>query len=293
MRVLSTLTAFLLSSVVAHAAAESPTDIIAHAPQSAWRTIPPEQLLLMTMGNGRHVLIALAPDFAPTHVANILELTRAHAWDAGAIIRVQENYVVQWRVHNEQTPPPQHFVTQPAAEYDRPLTGLSFHPLTTPDPYAPQAGFASEWAIGTDGTHAWPAQCYGTIGVARGMPPDTGDGRELYVINGEAPRQLDRNLAVVGRVLTGMENLNALPRGTGPLGFYTKPNQNMPIKNIKLVVDLPPEKRPRIQVMRTDSAAFDHYLAARAARTEAFFVHAAHGVALCNVPIPSREIATP
>nr|WP_218015965.1 peptidylprolyl isomerase [Neokomagataea thailandica] len=289
---LSLFTAFLLSSVTAHAVAASPADIISHAPDSAWRTIPPEQLLLMTMSNGQHIIIALAPDFAPIHVANVIHLTRAHAWDSGAIIRTQENYVVQWRVRHEQTPSPKPFIEHPPAEYERPLAGLSFKALNMPDAYAPQAGFAHEWAVGTDGTNIWPAQCYGTIGVARGMPPDTGNGKELYVVNGEAPRQLDRNLAVIGRVLTGMEYLNALPRGTGPLGFYTNPHQNVRLKSVTLVSDLPAERRPSMQVMRTDSPSFNDYITARAARTDAFFVHAAHGVTLCNVPIPSREMPT-
>lgn len=289
MRLIPALITFFLSSVAAHAAAPSPTDIVAHAPDSAWQTIAPERLLLMTTGNGQKIVIELAPDFAPIHTANVVRLAQSHAWDNGAIIRVQENYVVQWRVQDEAASAPQHFIAQPPAEYDRPLQGITFQPLSTPDAYAPQAGFAAGWATGSDGKNIWPAQCYGTIGVARGMPPETGDGRELYVVNGEAPRQLDRNLAVIGRVLSGMEYLNALPRGTGPLGFYTDAHQNIALKSITLATDLAPTARPHIQIMRTDSPTFKAYIAARAARTDPFFVHPAHGVALCNIPVPSRE----
>ncbi|GEN60799.1 peptidylprolyl isomerase [Acetobacter nitrogenifigens] len=290
MRLNHAVLAFLLSNVAAHAAAPTPAEIVAHAPDSAWRTVAPERLLQMVMADGGRVVIELAPDFAPVHVANVVRLAQAHAWDGGAITRVQDDYVVQWRVRDEKTASPKGFVEQPPAEYDRPLAGVAFRPLGYPDPYAPQAGLAAGWAAGSDGARVWPAQCYGTVGVGREMPPDTGDGRELYVVNGEAPRQLDRNLAVVGRVLVGMEYFGALRRGTGALGFYTDAHQDVPIKSMTLAADLPQAARPHVQTMRTDSPTFAAYLDARAARTDPFFVRAAHGVALCNVPVPSREV---
>ena len=42
------------------------------------------------------VVIELAPQFAPSHVANILALVREQYFDGLAIMRVQDNYVVQW-----------------------------------------------------------------------------------------------------------------------------------------------------------------------------------------------------
>ena len=272
------------------AAVPSPAEIVDHAPDSAWRTVAPDQLLLMKTNDGRRIVIELAPQFAPVHVANIVRLAQDRAWDGGAIMRVQDNYVVQWSVRDEKASLPTHFVAHPPTEYDRPLDGLTYRPLGYADPYAAQVGFADGWPVGGDGTSVWPAQCYGTIGVARDMPPDTGNGQELYVVNGEAPRQLDRNLAVVGRVLVGMEQLGALPRGTGPLGFYNDVRQNVGIQSVVLASDLPVSERPKVQTMRVESATFTAYLAARAARSDPFFVHPAHGVALCNVPVPTREV---
>ena len=57
------------------------------------------------------------------------------------------------------------------------------------------------------------------VGVGRDDWPDTGSGAELYVVIGQAPRQLDRNIVTVGRVLRGMELLSSLPRGTGAMGL--------------------------------------------------------------------------
>lgn len=268
----------------------SPAEIVSKAPDSAWRDVAPEHLLIMKMVDGGRVIIELASDFAPVHVANVVRLAQSHQWDGGAITRVQDNYVVQWRVHNEAVPLPRGFVAHPPAEYERPLGGLDYRALGYPDAYAPHAGFVGGWPVGRDRNLVWPAQCYGTVGVGRDMPPDTGDGRELYVVNGEAPRQLDRNLAVVGRVLEGMAYLGALTRGTGDLGFYTDAHQTIPIASVTLASDMAQTVRPVFQVMRIDSPSFTAYLDARAARRDPFFVHPAGGVSLCNVPLPAREL---
>ncbi len=86
-----------------------------------------------------------------------------------------------------------------------------------PIAYDPKAGTANL-------TH-----CYGYVGVGRGLAPDTGTGGELYAVIGHAPRQLDRNIAVVGRVVEGIEQMSALPRGTEALGFYKEASQYVPI----------------------------------------------------------------
>lgn len=289
MRRLAVLTSLILPSYAWAVPAPSPAEIVAHAPDTAWRSVASDRMLVMKLADGAEVVIELAPEFTPVHVANVVALARSHQWDRGAIIRVQDNYVVQWRVRDETAPLPQGFVTHPPAEYERPLDGLAYIPLAYPDPYAAQSGLASGWPVARAGAIVWPAQCYGTVGVGRDMPPDTGDGRELYVVNGEAPRQLDRNLAVIGRVLEGMEYLGALPRGTGPLGFYTDPRQSVAIASIRLAADIPLAERPAFQVMRADSPSFSAYLAARAARHDPFFLHPAGGVALCNIPVPVRD----
>lgn len=280
--------ALLLPNIAAAAPNPSPAEIVAHAPDAAWADVPPDRLLVMTLANGAQVTIELAPQFAPVHIGNIVRQARAHGWDGGAIVRVQDNYVVQWTVRDETAKPPAGFVTHPPAEYDRARQDIAIRPLGFPDPYAPSSGFWSGWPVAAEGDRVWLPHCYGMVGAGRDMPPDTGDGQELYAVNSEAPRQLDRNLAVVGRVLTGMEHFGALPRGTAALGFYASKDQNVAIRSISLAADLPRASQPHLQVMRTDSPTFTEYLNARANRTDPFFVRPAHGVALCNVPVPVR-----
>ena len=134
---------------------------------------------------------------------------------------MQDNYVAQWGINEAKRALSAGAVAKPPAEYVRSARGLAITPLGSPDPYARSAGFWRGWPVALygDGT-ASLTHCYGTVGVGRDLQPDTGTGGELYAIIGHAPRQLDRNIAIVGRVVSGIEQLAALPRGTEAMGFY-------------------------------------------------------------------------
>ncbi|MDQ3483603.1 MAG: peptidylprolyl isomerase [Pseudomonadota bacterium] len=286
----------LLLPLIAIAAAapaqkpKTPSEIVAQSPASAWKAISPEDLMVMQLRGGGRVVIQLAPAFAPVHVANMKALARANWWDSSAIYRVQDNYVVQWGKNESEDPFPAGVIAKPPAEYARPLKGLSVHPLGFPDSYAPGAGFALSWPVATDpksGT-ANLIHCYGYVGVGRGLSPDTGTGGELYAVIGHSPRHLDRNIAVVGRVVSGIEGLSSLPRGTEALGFYKERSQDVAITNIRLASQLPPADRPSFQYLDTSSAAFAAFVRARANRNDDFFIRPAGGTDVCNVQVPVR-----
>ena len=219
----------------------TPTEIIASAPENAWRTIPADELMVMDLKAGGRVVIQLAPAFAPVHVANLQALARAHWWDKATIYRVQDNYVVQWGKNESEDPLPAGVVAKPPAEYERTIEPSAVRPLGYPDNYAPKAGFAMGWPIGFDPKTATAnlVHCYGYVGVGRDLSPDTGTGGELYAVIGHAPRHLDRNIAIVGRVISGIEALTVLPRGTEALGFYKDPAQAVPIASVQLASDMP------------------------------------------------------
>jgi peptidylprolyl isomerase len=272
--------------------AVEPSETIANAPDSAWREVAPENLLLMDLADGGRVAIELAPDFAPVHVANIQRLARGGWWNGASIYRVQDNYVVQWGVNEGDQPLPEGVIAAPPAEYHRPLEGLAVRPLGYPDSYAPMVGHAGGWPIGYDpqSGRAWLAHCYGMVGVGRELSPDTGTGGELYAVIGHAPRHLDRNIALVGRVVDGMEHLTARPRGTEALGFYKEETQHIPIVRAALAADSPAAQRPAYEVMRSGSEAFSAYITGRANRGGDFFDVPAGGVDLCNALVPTRKV---
>jgi peptidylprolyl isomerase len=267
----------------------TPTDAINAAPASAWRTIPAEDLLVMTLDGGARVVIQLAPAFAPVHVANIRRFAGADYWQGAAVYRVQDNYVAQWGINEAKRALSAGAVAHPPAEYVRSARGLVLTPLGSPDPYALRVGFSRGWAVALykDGS-ASLTHCYGTVGVGRDLHPDTGAGGELYAAIGHGPRQLDRNIAIVGRVISGIEHLSALPRGSEAMGFYKEGSVATAITGITLASAMPAAKRPSFQYLDTASPTFARYLAIKKNRHDDFYRVAAGGADLCNVPVPVR-----
>jgi peptidylprolyl isomerase len=266
----------------------TPASVLAAAPDSDWATIDPRDLLVIELAGGGRVVILLADAFAPIHVGNIRRLAAAHWYDGLAIERVQDNYVVQWGDPDGKKPLPAGIVKSPPAEYDRSADGLPFPLLPYPDPYAKAVGVSGGLPVGEDGGRAWLTHCYGTVGVGRDLNPDTGTGAELYAVIGTPPRALDRNIAVVGRVLRGMDILAALPRGTADLGFYADAKQRTPILRVRIAADLPTTEQPRMQVLRETSASYRAWVQAKANRQDTFFVRPAGGLDVCNAMPPVR-----
>ena len=269
----------------------TPADIVAAAPASEWKTIPANELMILELKRGGRVVIQLAPEFAPVHVNNIKLLARNNYWDGATIYRVQDNYVAQWGLNESDRPWPQGVVAKPPAEYIRPLKGLKIKPLGYADPYAPRAGFVDGWPMAYSPKGGWAnlAHCYGSVGVGRDLAPDTGTGGELYAIIGHAPRALDRNIALVGRVIEGIDRFSSLPRGPAPMGFYTDRNLDVPIARIRIASDMPETQRPSFEVMDTNSPTFARLLRLKANRKDDFFERPAGGIDLCAVNPPVRK----
>jgi peptidylprolyl isomerase len=119
---------------------------------------------------------------------------------------------------------------------------------------------------------------------------DSGGGTELYVVIGQAPRHLDRNVTLLGRVVQGMELLSAASRGKPPMGFYDEPAQRIPIKAVRVAADVPTAERTKLEIIRTDTATFQQLIESRRNRREDWFHFAAGKIDVCNVPIPVRAV---
>ncbi len=176
------------------------------------------------------------------------------------------------------------------AEFERASAGLKVSVLPDRDGWAAQTGFVDGFPVGQDpqAGKAWLAHCYGMLGAGRSNEEDSSIGAELYVVTGQSPRQLDRNITLVGRVLKGMELLSATPRGPAPMGFYTDPKLRTPILSIRRASDVPVAERTPIQVLRTDSKTFADTVEARRNRVDDFYKRPAGHIDLCNIPVPVR-----
>ncbi|AKH44105.1 peptidylprolyl isomerase [Altererythrobacter atlanticus] len=161
--------------------------------------------------------------------------------------------------------------------------------LLQDDPYAEGASFHQGWPIGLGKGAMWPVHCYASVGVARDLVPDTGTGSELYAVIGHAPRQLDRNIAVVGRVIDGIEHLSTLKRGTGAAGVYETREEDTPITSARMGDSLPEGRRPHFEYLDTSSKSFAQYAHIRANLEDSFYQIPAGGVDICNLPVPIRE----
>jgi len=286
----------------------APTEIVAASPASDWAPIAASDLLVMDLapdakGAARRVVIQLLPaPFSQGWIGNIRKLAAAKWWDGTSVNRVQDGYVVQWGDPDGEDkakakPLPAGLKVVPKGEYFR--SGDDGWPRISAqqsrDAYAPLTGFVGGFPAGMNppvmhlsSGSWWPIHCYGTVGVGRDYPPDTGSGAELYAVIGQAPRQLDRNIAVVGRVIEGMEYLSSLPRGTGDIGFYKTAEERTPIVSIRIGSDLP--GLPRYEYLSTESKSFAAYADARANRRDAFYIKPAGGADICNVPVPVRRV---
>jgi peptidylprolyl isomerase len=262
-------------------------DLLAAAPAADWRTPNPEDTLYLELPRGR-VVIELATRVAPQHAANIKALARAHYFDGLAIIRVQDNYVVQWDDESHKRPLPPG--VSPSVEFTAAAGAAAhFEALPDRDLYAQQVGFLDGFPAARDPStrSAWLAHCYGMVGAGRDDPAAS-TGAEMYAVIGNAPRQLDRNVALVGRVLRGIELLSTLPRGGGEMGFYVGAEAPTPISAMRIAADVPEAERTPIEVLRTDSATFRAVLDQRRERRESWFKHNPGAIDLCNVPLPVR-----
>ena len=303
--------------------APAPSEIVAAAPQAHWTAIAPSDLLVMDLapdakGKPRRVVIQLMPTpFSQGWIGNIRKLATAHWWDGLSINRVQDNYVAQWGDADGEDPAkarklPEGLAAVPEGGY---VLAVRSDPALygkVADSIAPLAGTMQEWfatkgasgirgdryasstlawrgwPLGVEDGQAWPVHCYGMVGVGRNLSPDTGSGAELYTVIGHAPRHLDRNIALVGRVIEGIEHLSSLPRGTGPLGFYETPEERTAILSVRMGNEV--TGLPAYEYLSTESESFAAYADARANRRDAFFIRPAGGADVCNVPVPVRRV---
>ena len=279
------------------------------------------------------VIQLMPAPFSQGWVHNIRLFARAKWYDNISVNRVQDNYVTQWGDPNYDNPEatgqvkplPEGLKVMGEAEYVAEIDGrvqaalaqqlkrgesaliAAFNQPTGEqkvaavkraiprDPYADETIAFEGWpfAVDRETQTIYPTHCYGMVGVGRNYSPDTGSGAELYTVIGHAPRHLDRNIALVGRVIEGMQHLSSLPRGKGALGFYTaeEAHKRTPILTVRVANDLPSSEQPAFEYLSTESETFAAYAEAIANRRDPFFIVPAGGADICNIRVPVRRVA--
>src|SRR6185295_1765038 len=220
-----------------------------------WRDVDAENLVLIDTKYGQ-VAVELAPEFAPKHAARLRSLIRAHFYDGLSFYRVIDGFVAQGGIGEGTASTKDHPVEAkslkhwPAlkAEFDRASAPQPvFTPLGNADLMAPEVGFEDGFSVARDpgAGREWLIHCPGTFAFARDNNPDTA-ATEFYIVIGQSPRRLDRDLTAFGRVLSGMQYLQKLERGdpqvdSGVIGDASKRDA---IVRMRIAADLPVGERP-------------------------------------------------
>jgi peptidylprolyl isomerase len=252
-----------------------------------WRQLDPANTVHMTIGEGE-VIIELNPAFAPKTVEQFKTLLEEDFYRALSFYRVIEGFVAQGGDESDVSVAN----TKPAltAEFEKDIPEeLNWAPVQQNDLYASETGYVDGFAAGRDGQSIWLTHCPGVIAMARNNEPDTGS-TDFYIVIGQAPRYLDRNLTIFGRVVHGMDVVQRIRRGpTEDNGMIEKDEDRSRIRSMKLGTELPPDQKKDIYVMDTNSQGFSEYMEGRRNRTHEFFHHKPPAVLdICQVPIGTR-----
>ena len=273
------------------------------APDRPWREVAAENLVILKTMTG-DVIIELAPDAAPEHVAQFRKAIRANLYNGEFFYRVVDGHVAQAGL--EFGPELADWAQLPL-EAERTASKEGFTPLGNEDLFAGLVGHRNGFAAGREAGQEWLLHCPGALGMARDTPPDSG-ATEFFVPIGQR-RYLDRNYTIFGRVISGMEHVNRLervePAGEAEIPAFTDPataeaafaaraqalSANR-ILSIGLAADMPEDLRPRWEVMATPGAEWEALKTSKRDYViyDAFVVTPPKRLDICTLPVPARPV---
>ena len=268
---------------------KTPYQIIQDSPANHWRELDLNSTLYITLKTGV-VVVELAPKFAPNHVENTKTLVQEGVFNNTSFYRVIDGFVAQGGPADpEKLTKPKIGQLSIKAEFS--ITAekpFSLTPLNDFDGYAPEVGYVDGFATGRskDKKTNWLLHCYGALAMGRANSPDSG-GTELYVVIGTAQRYLDRNTTVFGRVVAGMDHIQALNRSTTLQGEVDVQESNKILK-VQLASDMNTENLMPLQVMKTDSDSFKALIKSRKNRNGEWFTYQHDYIDVCSVVVPVR-----
>ena len=252
------------------------------AVRAVWRPAPADQTLVIDTNKGR-IVVLMAPEAAPAHVARIQALAHRRFYDGQTFFRVIGPFM-------DQTGDPQNKGDEGGSDLPNLAAEFTFkrgaqtrfaavaHPMGEVDGLIGALPVHSQpdALMALSKTHeatAWAAYCPGVAGMARDEGPDTANSQ--FFLMREAYPSLDKRYTAWGRVVQGLDVVRAIKTGEP----VPAPQDRMTA--VRLASDLPAAGRPVVEVMAPGSPAFAQAVArARAARGADFSV--------CDIPLPVR-----
>ena len=266
----------------------SPAEILQNSAPGDWRALDPDDLLYIDLERGR-VVVALATQLAPAHVTQIKALAREQFYDGLSFYRVIDGFVAQGGDALE-TREIKNAAETMTAEFDQTITDeISFNAIKDQDGYADQVGFVDSLPAGIDvaDEKIWHLHCTGAFAFGRNNEPDSAS-TEFYITL-QPQRYLDRNLSVFGRVVQGMEHLQALRRVSPPQSADDDMGET--ILSMRIASDLPEAERTALEILDSSTETFAAYYESRRNRPEAFFHFRHNYMDVCQFGVPVRPVS--
>ena len=266
-----------------------------------WRPLDPDNTVYLQMQEGT-VVIELNPAFAPTTVRQFKSLLGEQYYRGISFYRVIDGFVAQGGdesdigdAHSVPTLKAEFEISWPQKPRDKDQAAdwqpMSWTPVQKNDLFAAQTGFIDGFPAARDksGAKAWLTHCPGSVAMARNEDPDTGS-TDFYIVIGQAPRYLDRNLSIFGRVVWGMEVVQRIKRGpTLNNGIIEADLDRSWITRMHLASSVVAAEQLEIYIADTNSKGFIKILKERRNRNDKFFHHKPPKVLdICQVPVSSR-----
>jgi peptidylprolyl isomerase len=254
-----------------------------------WRAVDPDNLVVVELTDGR-VLFELNPRFAPKTVKQFRKLVRDKFYDGLSFYRVIDGFVAQGGDGSDLGELSD--VPLIDAEFEREWSDeFPYVRVQENDLFADETGFVDGFAVGRErkSGRVWLTHCPGVVAMARNDAP--GSSRtDFYIVIGQAPRYLDRNMNVFGRVIDGMDVVQRIARGEANRnGLFQDETATTRIRRMTLASDIPEEERLIAYVPDTESPGFATMLDGRRNRTQSFFHHKPPQVLdVCQVPMAGR-----
>lgn len=274
------LTSLVLSSLILTTAS--------CASEDHWRSLSPQNTVLMTLPQG-YVVIELAPQFSPKHVAQFSQLVKNGTFNGNKFYRVIDGFVAQGGPDESIAEPP---TLKMESEWQTDQH-WSYTKVQDNDLFAEQTGFKDGFAIGRDlnTQTAWLTHCPGVIAMARAEDPNSGSNQFYFPI-GQAPRYLDRIMTIFGRVVYGMEHIQSIQRTQAIEGdTAVDSSKYTPILAMQLMADVPKDQQLIVEVEDTATDAFAQKISDRIERKDAFFYKKPPKVLdICQTPVKSRVL---
>ena len=302
--------------------------LLASSPANAqqdlvWNPLPADRAVYLELEEGT-VVIELNPEFAPKMVEHLKSLMEDQYYRGRSFYRVIDGFMaqagadpdtpvdpdlptikaefeIQWPSKPSKQSKKQKAknpdavndnTTIEAAEIAEEWTEMPWTAVQENDLYAPYTGFVNGFAVGRDqkkAGKAWLLHCPGSVALARGNEPDSGYA-DFYIVMGQAPRYLDRNMTVFGRVVWGMDVVQRIKRGSAlENGMIDGDLDRTWIKRMRLASSVDKDQQLNIWIADTNDKSFVKMLKQRRDRKQPFFHYRPPKVLdVCQVPVASR-----